>query len=191
MSDADETERGVYYNERDYASLPVRFLVAGVDLAVIALFAFLVSWIWSFRAEPPNMRSIYRFGWTAAAVFYPAYYWIVTGSAYVYLTAMKRSNFKTLGYRIFGIKVVNLKGTRPSMPAMSWRFILLTFGPLDVLADLLWLGGEETRQTIRDKFAGTYVIKASAVPAGTGRIVYERYNFMGFAMIFKNIKRSK
>jgi hypothetical protein len=47
------------------------------------------------------------------------------------------------------------------------------------------------RQTLRDKLAGTYVIKANAKPAGKGTLVFERYNLLGLSLIFQEIKEEK
>jgi len=56
---------------------------------------------------------------------------------------------------------------------MTFRFALLAIGPFELLTDLLWLTGEETKQTLRDKFVGTYVVKKTAIPIGEAKL-YKR-----------------
>ncbi len=72
---------------------------------------------------------------------------------------------------------------------MTWRFILLAFGPIDLLLDLIWLCGDENRPTIRDKIAATYVIRSNAVPIGAGTIVRRNYFLLGWSFIFQEVKR--
>ena len=49
------------------------------------------------------------------------------------------------------------------------RYLLLLFGPIEWIVAILWLTGEETKQTFRDKHVGTYVVKENANPIGNGR----------------------
>ena len=152
-------DNGVYYNRNDYAPLLRRLLVACVDLIGLCLFAYLLSNVWSLWAEAPDIKTISEFGWLSAAIISPGFFWVVTVTAYFYLVVAKRSRLRTIGYRLFGLKVVDLNGKTPSLLKMSFRFILLVFGPFHLLIDLFWLGGDDNKQTLRDKFAGTYVIK--------------------------------
>ena len=189
MSKAGSDESGVYYNRSDYASLPIRFLIAGVDLIVLVIIANFISWLWMW-AEPPDIVTISENGWLSAAILSPKFFWVVTGIAYFYLVIAKQSRFRTVGYRIFKVKIVDLHGSSPKLATMTWRFILLVFGPFNLLMDLVWLGGDENRQTLRDKFAGTYVVSVRAHPAGIGPIIFENYYLLGLAMIFRKVKRS-
>lgn len=186
MSKVDGSENGIYYNRSDYASLPIRFLVVGVDLVVLVTIAYFISWLW---AETPDFDTIAENGWLSAAVVSPAFFWVVTGIAYFYLTIAKTSSLKTLGYRIFNVEIVDLHGNRPTLYKMSWRFVLLVFGPFNLLIDFFWLGGDEDRQTLRDKFASTYVVKTRANPAGGGPIIFENYYLFGLSLIFQKVKR--
>ncbi len=190
MSNVSEKDNGVYFATKDYASLPKRIIVAVIDLTILILFAWLVSWLWSFWAESPNVEVIAEFGWLSAALFNPTYFWVITGTAYFYLSIAKRSETRTVGYRVVGLKIIDENGRKPSLFKMSFRFILLVFGPFHLLVDLIWLGGDEGRQTLRDKFVGTYVIREDAKPIGVGNIEYVSYNFMGLSLLFREIKRA-
>jgi hypothetical protein len=61
-------------------------------------------------------------------------------------------------------------------------------GPLNFLIDLMWLTGDANRQAIRDKFAGTYVVRQDAMPAGTGPILVRTYMFWGMTFLFREVR---
>jgi len=191
MSTDSRTKDGVYYKIEDYGSLLRRFLAIAADLVVLILLSLLIAWIWSFFAEPPELNPAFEYGWLSMAFISPGYFWCCLLVSYIYMTVVKASKLRTLGYRITGLRVVNLQGVRPSIFQMTWRFILLAFGPIDFLADLIWLGGDDNRQTIRDKIAATYVIRPDAVPIGVGTIIRRSYFLLGWSFIFQEVKRNR
>jgi hypothetical protein len=65
-------------------------------------------------------------------------------------------------------------------------FVLL--GPLNWLIDLGWLSGDRHRQSLRDKFAQTYVIRQQTHPAGRGPIVFSHYDIFGFSFLFQEVE---
>jgi uncharacterized RDD family membrane protein YckC len=107
----------------------------------------------------------------------------------LYLTVLKRTDFGTLGYWLTGVKIVNLKGKRPSLWQMTFRFIMLILGPFNFIVDVLWLGGDEHRQTLRDKVVGTYVVKDEAIPLGEGEQTLVPYFFLTWCLMFREVKR--
>lgn len=191
MSDINIKDRGVYYQKGDYASLFKRLLVITVDLSVLIGVGYFVSLVWSFWGEPPDFDIIMELGWLSAAIFSPEYFWVMIVISYIYLAIIKRSSVRTIGYRVFGFKITDLNGEKPSLLTMSWRFALLTFGPFHLLIDLLWLGGDENKQSLRDKLANTYMVKANALPAGFGPIIFRRYYFLGLSLLFKEVQRAQ
>ena len=106
---------------------------------------------------------------------------------YVYLAVIKSSNFRTIGYNLFGIKVVDLLGNSPNWSTMLIRFLLIFIGPFTFIIDILWLTGEQTKQTLRDKYAGTYVVKNTSIPKGTGLLRTVSLHFMGWNLSFKEV----
>ncbi len=104
-----------------------------------------------------------------------------------YLTILKRSNLSTVGFRIGKVKIVNLTGETPSIPTMSLRFLLLSLGPFEFFIDLLWLTGEGTKQTLRDKYVGTYVVKRDATPIGSSTIVHTRLHVLGWNLLYSEV----
>ena len=116
---------------------------------------------------------------------------LVLGSlvlAYAYLVFLKRS-LGTPGYWITGVRIVDLFGKRPSIIRMTGRFLWLAFSPLSLVLDLIWLTGEETRQTLRDKVVGINVVRKKAVPAGTGPEKIKVISIAGLYLRFREIER--
>ncbi len=191
MAIDSSTENGVYYKIEDYGSLLRRIFAVAVDLVVLILLSLFIAWIWSFFAEPPELDPAFEYGWLSIAFISPGYFWCCLLLSYIYMTVVKATKLRTIGYRITDLRVVNLQGTRPSVLQMTWRFILLAFGPIDLLLDLIWLWGDQNRQTIRDKIAATYVIRSEAAPLGAGAIVRRNYFFFGWSFIFQEVKRTR
>lgn len=184
----------------DYGTLLRRFTVIVVDSTILSIFAVLIAWLWSFFAEIPNIDIAFEHGWLAFSIehgwlvfliFGPKYFLFCTAAFWLYLAVIKRTDIRTFGYRAAGLRVVDLKGKRPSLLKMTWRFVLLVFGPFHLLVDFFWLGGDENRQTLRDKLARTYVVKAKAQPAGSGTIQFVKYYFWGYAFLFPEVKKQK
>ncbi len=72
---------------------------------------------------------------------------------------------------------------------MTLRLVLWVLGPFNPLIDLIWLGGDEYRQTLRDKFAGTIVVKRGVEPAGRGPIHVRYYSLLGFMLAFAEVQK--
>ena len=150
---------GVYFPARDYASVQTRLLILLVDVAVLWL-------VWIVLALALPLLSL----------CYADYSSMVLSRllvVYLYLVPLKVSPVRTVGFRLAGVKIVTLKAVRPSILRMTFRLFLWLF-PFNVVYDLLWLAGDECRQSIRDKVSGTYVIKNNAVALGVRpiRLVY-------------------
>ncbi len=112
--------------------------------------------------------------------------WILGWFAYFVL--LKRSRYRTLGYVMAGARVVNLQGERPSILSLVGRLLFVAGGPANFLIDLLWISSDPSRQAIRDKFAHTYVVRKTATPEGSGRIVYRTYNMLGTTFLFQEVQ---
>ena len=169
-------EEGVYYALRDYAGLGRRLLVLVIDGSVLSL--YLVGLLATYLASGTRSMTVFHAG---AASFL-----IVT---FLYLVIMQRSRVGTLGYALTGVRIVALDGTRPSIGRMVLRWVFLPIGPLNALLDVVWLGGDPNRQTLRDKFAGTYVIRKSAQVLGHGIQRYATYSLLGYMFTFREVSR--
>ena len=172
---------GVYFSQKDYAGLLQRFLIIGIDAAVLFIIYFIIFIIIDLYVPPVNRP--YDMIWQIPiAVMIPI--------SYLYLTIYKRTDKSTIGYRVLCVKIINLEGRRPSIWQMTLRFFMLFFGPLNFFVDILWLTGEENKQTLRDKMFGTYVIKRQAQPEGTGKILYYLQTFLLLSWMFREVERS-
>ena len=143
--------KGVYYSFESYASFGERVGAWIVDLLFLLGLTggyLLIFWFSSDRSA-----------WGLAIVF-----WLFIITCFMVLAVLKRTDISTPGFWIFGIKIVDLQGRKPSLLKMIFRCLLLA--PFNLFTDLMWLTSEKSRQTLRDKVAGTYVIKRSATPLG-------------------------
>jgi uncharacterized RDD family membrane protein YckC len=102
---------------------------------------------------------------------------------------LKPSHWRTLGYRLTGVKIVTIRGERPSVLRMTFRALLWTFGPFNLLLDLLWLGPDSEHQSLRDCYAGTYVVRVDSQPIGRAAVHVAYYNALGFSLMYPRVVR--
>ena len=57
------------------------------------------------------------------------------------------------------------------LAAMIFRLLMCFFGPFSFVLDLLWMGADTEHQTLRDCYAGNYVVRANVQHAGMGLFV--------------------
>jgi len=109
-------------------------------------------------------------------------------AALLYFVVLKRSRFRTLGYRVGGVKIVGLDGRVPGYPSLVLRLLFGMLGPLNWLVDLAWLSNDTHRQALRDKLASTYVVKRNAQAAGEGKIVFRYYEIFSYNCLFREVE---
>ena len=107
---------------------------------------------------------------------------------YGYFVIMKHSRFRTIGYRLGRVRIVDAYGQLPSQWALSLRLLFAVVGPLNVVLDMLWIPSDPCKQSLRDKLAHSYVVKESAQAAGRARVVYRDYFILGMAFVFQEIE---
>ena len=174
MSRDRTTARGVYYDRNDYAGVARRLLIDLIDVPVaLALCVLVVGVAWTLMPEVEDSPGVLLL--PCGAIWF--YYFVL----------LKRSRFRTLGYIAAGARIVNLEGGRPSVLSLLGRLFFAFLGPVNVLVDLFWLTGDAHRQALRDKFAGTYVVRQQATPAGTGVIVIRTYMLWGMTFLFREV----
>jgi uncharacterized RDD family membrane protein YckC len=175
MSPDEALATGVYYLRKDYAGVWRRLLIDLVDVPIAALLSIVVIVAaWSLVpavGDSPGIQLL-----LFASVWF------------VYFVLLKRSRFRTPGYIIGGARIVSLKGHRPSILSLLARLLFAFVGPMNFLIDLFWITGDPNGQAIRDKFAGTYVVRVGAQPAGAGPIRFGTYMFWGMTFLFKEVK---
>ena len=165
---------GIYYSSKDYAGFSKRVLAWAVDLIVILIAIGFYTFIFLNYSSSQEYEIKILF-------------WISLITCHVYLAVLKNTEHSTLGFKLTDIKVVDLYGKRPSFFKMTFRFFLLVLGPFEFIIDILWLTGEDTKQTLRDKFVGTYVVKRGIEPIGTGKIIQSNLCVMGWNLLFSEV----
>lgn len=167
---------GIFFNQDDYAGFTRRVIVMLIDSFVLILlsFATLIAMTFAETIWPDT-------DFTVASIF---------GSlvlAWIYLTVLKRSRFRTLGYRLADLRITTTTGVQPSLLTMTFRMLMWGFGPVNFLMDLVWIAADTERQTIRDCLAGTYVVRQNAHPAGTAPMHLARYCGLGLTLAYPRV----
>ncbi len=166
--------KGIYYAAESYAGFWLRIFAWAIDLLFLSI--LVVGYIIIFINY--SEWSISEFNILFGVSFI---------TCHLYLTVVKTSEKSTLGFRVTNIKIVDLQGRKPSFFKMTFRFLLLTIGPFELVTDLLWLTTEKTKQTLRDKFVGTYVVKKPAQPVGEAPIVETRLFVLGWNLMYREV----
>jgi uncharacterized RDD family membrane protein YckC len=164
---------GVYYAREDCAGIGKRFLIWSIDLVVIAIgltFIAVSCNLLVVRHDPAKITFLLSMGFI-----------------YLYLTVLKASPVRTVGYILCNARIVTLRGKRPSLLRMTFRLLLWVFGPFNIVYDMIWVGVDDDRQGLRDRFAGTYVICSTARPAGRGPIHVAYYFAFGWTLTFPKV----
>jgi uncharacterized RDD family membrane protein YckC len=170
---------GPYYDAQDYAGIVRRFLILAID-GFVAAGVFLLLVVIDILLHPDAPPRLSR------AVFYGG-----AGFSYAYFVLLEASALGTLGFLLTGVKIVTLEGKRPSMLRMTPRFLMWILGPINAIFDLYWMTGDEFKQTLRDKFTGTLVVRKHAIPAGSGEIRLNRYQLLGYSLVFYEVDKPK
>ncbi len=96
--------------------------------------------------------------------------------AVLYLTILKSSQTRTVGYRVFDCEVVAADGGVPSFRTMLTRLILWPI--IHPSLNLFSISQHDSRQAISDMIAGTIVIRAGSEPIRFVRRTWSMYFFM-------------
>jgi hypothetical protein len=64
--------------------------------------------------------------------------------------------------------------------------------PLGIfLVDMMWPTVDEERQSLRDLYCGTRIIRNHATPIAQGRIVNSFYTAMGYSLMYASVTKGK
>jgi uncharacterized RDD family membrane protein YckC len=169
-------EVGAIYDIKDFLGVGKRLLIDVVDALVATVTSIILTLLLVFTWPWENSVGLVVLGlWSAV--------WLA------YFVLLKRSRFRTIGYRLARAKIVNLQGETPSIASLLIRLLFVVGGPANFVLDLFWIPSDECRQAIRDKFAHTYVVRNSAVPVGSAQLVYRTYNMLGTTFYFLEIRK--
>jgi uncharacterized RDD family membrane protein YckC len=166
---------GVYFAINDYVGILRRLAILAIDLVVL-FFVYLVVGV-PYYIVVGELDGILGL--------------LIAICVWFYLTVIKASKIRTVGYRLTGSRILTLHGTRPSILRMTFRMLLWVLGPFNFLFDLLWSGIDDAHQTLRDGFAGTCVVRNHAKPIGEGEIHLTHYDALGFALQYPRVMRPK
>ncbi len=169
-----DNNQGVVYSPHDYASFSLRLIIVIIDITAIVILTVLLSSFFSIlRLEFNNFFIL------------GAYFLLPI----CYMTTVKTSRLRTLGYRVAGVKIVNLQGSKPRFSTMLFRFLITLVGPFQLPLNILWICNDTNKQSLRDKLAGTYVVKNNAAIIGQGEIIARDYFILGFCLLFREVDR--
>jgi len=170
--------KAAYFNSEDYAGPIRRVVILAIDL--VALFVIVCVIILALvLLDPPHPAN--QLGGEMLL--------LMMSAGYVYLTLVQRSRIGTLGYLLMGVRIVDIEGRRPSLLQMTVRLIPMLPVPWSLLFDLGWMLDDPNRQTLRDKWAGTFVVRRKARPLGQATVVYKRVCFAGLHLVFPEVGR--
>lgn len=172
------TREAVCFDRRDCAGPVRRAIIVCIDFLVAIVLSFAVLFVLFFLQRREDDLP-------------PEGLWLVPVLLYAYFTLVKRSRIRTLGYILTDVRVVDIRGGRPSLLQMTIRLLPLFPLPWSLLLDLGWMADEPQKQTLRDKWAGTYVVRRKARPNGTAPIRYKRIGLAGMLLIVPEIGRSR
>jgi len=152
-------EDGVFYPREAYAGFWLRLMIELIDAFIVTglCIGFALVLVNSVPARESSLQAIFI---SLILIWFG------------YFVLLKHSKLSTVGYRIGRAKIVNLQGNNFSIYSLTLRLIFAVIGPFNILLDLLWITSDPYRQSLRDKFAHTYVIKRNARVAGKGKIIF-------------------
>jgi uncharacterized RDD family membrane protein YckC len=169
---------GIYFVREDYAPFWLRLLVDLIDVVVVGVGCLAPLALASAPFWPSSWQgAVNHAALAACAVF-----------AFCYFVLLKRSGPRTVGYRVGGVRIVDLDGQPASLSSLTLRLSFFMLGFWNWLLDLIWLSNDRHRQALRDKVAQTYVVKMRAQPAGRGRLVYQYYEILGYNFQFRDVE---
>ena len=123
---------GVYFSPNDYVGIVRRVVILVVDLAVIiGMYIVFANLFITIIGDLNN-----------------SFILIYLLCVWAYLTILKASRIRTVGYWLAGARILNLRGKRPSIFWMTFRILLWAFGPFNLLFDLLWSSLDDDHQTL-------------------------------------------
>lgn len=166
---------GVYFAEQDNVGTWKRLGILVVD-GIILFIALTI------------MGTIYVA--TSSHFSNASYQILCIGISWLYLVPLKRSRYRTIGYRIFRAKIVTYQGKPPSLYILTFReaMWLLSFGNL--ILDFIWSNMDEHKQTYRDRMLQLYLVKNSAKPIGKGEIHLNYFFAFSYIHALPNVMAS-
>ena len=159
---------GPVYADRDYAGFVRRTVALVLDAVILLGFWFVMAFA-SILVAPATMEP--DDAWDRLYMVW----WLL---ALLYLLVFRMTLRGTLGYRLVGIRYAHMLSDRPAWSALAYRAAIAMFLLWIFALDHLWILFNRHKQAWHDKVAGFYVVRSSAQPIGTRRVVRRVINFM-------------
>ena len=145
-----------------------RLAAAIVDLAIVIpvslIITLIVSKIGGVHLPPSNIRLLDVDLWIDLVLATdPALlmaFVLVTGIGLTYLLVFHIILGRTLGMRLFKMRVIDVFGDRPSPARCIARCAGYLAGVATLFLGFLWMGFDSEKRGLHDWIAGTYVIRA-------------------------------
>lgn len=170
---------GVYFAPDDYIGVMRRVIIFVVDTTLLFVLLIAIEIVYDMLSLSDEF-----FG-----VSIPELIWFFCG--WTYLTVIRASRIRTVGYWVTNSRVLNLRGNKPSLFRMTYRLLLGIFIPFTFIYDLLWAAVDEDRQTLTDRIAGTCVVRKNAAPCGDSEIHFAYCFALGFIYAYQRVSRPK
>jgi uncharacterized RDD family membrane protein YckC len=165
---------GVYFRREDYAAFGRRALVDIVDFVIAAGAWFVLMMVIGIAF---NIVA----GMPALTVITGGIIW------FGYFIVLKRVA-RTPGYMLGRVRLIGVDGLPAGWDALFTRALFICLGPLNWLMDLATLWHDRHRQTVRDKFARTYVVKKDAKPIGKGKLVVKHFSMSFINLVVREVQ---
>ena len=129
-----------------------------VDLVLMFVQMFVVTMALALLVRPERAEAVQGFAFVGLLTL-PLYGGLLEGFW----------NGRTVGKRLFGIRVVDRRGDDPSLEQAFLRNVpaLILFSWASSAVALAAMAMSDRRQRVFDRAAGTYVVRASGAGAGT------------------------
>lgn len=191
-------QQPVYFSSVDYASVPRRVGAFLIDLFVIFLLLMIVLSLVQIMIVPRSVLELpagtheERAAKQVQITSYMKQFRLQTTIAagvpvLAYHILLRRSNGGTIGYRLLGLRLVNEFGVPPDLRPLGRRFLLAVPACSLLGAAYLTCLTDLRRQAFHDRWAGTWVIRKGASPAGPAALEYYQKMIGPFPLQYRSI----
>jgi len=192
----------VYFRDEDYAGLGRRIAAFILD-HVVLLVLFTIMFVATILPYPPDVmnrmraaenavertqiqQEYFRLPAVQARVGGSMRMWVVL-CAFYYI-ALRRLRGGTLGYRLAGIRLVDVTGQAPGLKVLVKRFVLGAIFTAPLGASYYLCLKDERRQSLHDRWCNTWLVRKRAEPAGPAALVHRMQLVMTWAVRYDGLE---